>query len=281
MRIRAGFEITYECPAPTPMWLALSVHPSRRDDLETPDQLRADPRPPISQYRDGFGNLCTRLVAPAGRITLSSDFVIQDSGLPDAAGLGAPETPLDQLPPETLVYLLGSRYCETDRLSDLAWRLFGGTTPGERRVEAVIDYVHRHIAFDYNQARPTRTAYEAFEERCGVCRDYAHLAIAFCRCLNLPARYCTGYLGDIGVEPLPYPGDFSAWFEVYLDGRWRAFDARHAEPRIGRILVAHGRDATDTAISTAFGPNRLVRFNVFTDELVEREARLATASWAR
>jgi transglutaminase-like putative cysteine protease len=261
MRIRAGFEITYDCPAPTPMMLALSVHPSRRDDLETPDWLRPNPDVEVRQYLDAYGNICSRILAPAGPITLSADFIVRDSGQVDAYAPDAQQIPAHELSDEVLIFLLGSRYCETDRLSELAWSLFGGTPPGWVRVQAICDYVHEHIVFNYMDARSTRGAYEAHEDRRGVCRDYAHLAIALCRCMNIPARYCTGYLGDIGV-PLLDPMDFSAWFEAYLGGTWYAFDARNNIPRIGRILIARGRDATDVPITNAFGPVYLAGFTV-------------------
>lgn len=268
MRIRTGFEITYDCPAPVPMMLTLSVHPSRRDDLETPDWVRTDPALDVRQYIDAFGNICSRIVAPAGRTTISADFVIRDSGLVDEYAPDAPQIPVSELPDEALIFLLGSRYCETDRLSDMAWTLFQDTPPGWARVQAIVDYVHNHIRFDYQQARPTRTAYEAHAEAVGVCRDYAHLAVAFCRCMNIPARYCTGYLGDIGV-PVAGVMDFSAWFEVYLGGRWYTFDARNNRRRIGRVLMARGRDAVDVAIANTFGPAYLVNFKVVSDELPE------------
>jgi len=268
MRIRAGFAITYDCPQPSPMLLMLSVHPSRLGDLETPDTLRTEPAVPTASYRDGFGNLCHRLLAPPGRLVMSADFIIRDSGLADPQAPHAGQAPVEALPDDVLVFLLGSRYCETDRLSDIAWSLFGGTAPGWPRVQAIIDFVHDHITFGYQHARPTKTAWEVHEERLGVCRDYAHLAITFCRCMNIPARYCTGYLGDIGV-PAALPMDFSAWFDVYLDGGWYAFDARNHKPRIGRILMARGRDATDTAIATTFGPATLVGFEVVTDQIME------------
>ena len=263
MRIRAGFEISYDCPAPTPMLLALSVHPSRRDDLETPDWIRPQPDLEVRQYLDGFGNICSRILAPQGRITLSAYFIVRDSGQVDVYAPEAEQIAAHNLSDEALVYLLGSRYCETDRLVGLAWSLFGGTPLGWARVQAICDYVHERIVFNYLDARPTRSAYEAHEERKGVCRDYAHLAIALCRCMNIPARYCTGYLGDIGV-PILDPMDFSAWFEAYLGGQWYAFDARNNIPRIGRILIARGRDATDVPITNAFGPMYLEQFTVVT-----------------
>ncbi|HEY3800586.1 MAG TPA: transglutaminase family protein [Caulobacteraceae bacterium] len=267
MRIRNGFRIAYDCPAPVPMLLTLSVHPDRRGDLETPDWIRPSPNTDVRQYIDGFGNIVSRVLAPAGRFEVSADFVIRDSGRVDDYAPDAAQAPVQDLPDEVLVYLLGSRYCETDRLSELAWSLFGKTTPGWSRVQAIADFVHGHIRFDYQQARPTRGAFEAYEEAQGVCRDFAHLAIAFCRCLNVPARYCTGYLGDIGV---PDAGvmDFSAWFEVFLGGRWYVFDARNNQPRIGRVLIARGRDAHDVAIASTFGPATLVQFEVTTEELV-------------
>jgi transglutaminase-like putative cysteine protease len=266
MRIRAGFEIAYDCPAPVPMLLTLSVHPSRQPDLETPDWVRTDPFVDVRQYIDAFGNICSQVVAPPGRFVLSADFVIRDSGLFDEYAPYAQEVEVRSLPDDVYVFLLGSRYCETDRLSELAWSLFGKTARGWARVQAIVDYVHDHIAFDYQLARPTRSAWEAHAEGHGVCRDYAHLAIAFCRCMNIPARYCTGYLGDIGV-PILDPMDFSAWFEAYLDGRWYTFDARNNRPRIGRILIARGRDATDVAIANTFGAATLAGFKVVTEEL--------------
>ena len=268
MRIRTGFEITYDCPAPVPMLLTLSVHPSRRDLLETPDWVRTDPALDVRQYLDGFGNICSRVTAPAGRFTLSADFIIRDSGLADEITPQATQAQVQDLPDETLVFLLGSRYCETDRLSELAWSLFQHTPPGWARVQAIVDYVHNHVTFGYEHARPTKTAYETYVEGRGVCRDYTHLAIAFCRCMNIPARYCTGYLADIGV-PLLLPMDFSAWFEVWLGGRWHTFDARNNRPRIGRVLIARGRDATDVAIANTFGPAVLAGFTVISDELPE------------
>jgi transglutaminase-like putative cysteine protease len=261
MRIQTGFKIAYECPAPTPMLLMLSVHPSRRDDLETPDWLQTDPALDVVQYLDGFGNICSRVLAPAGRLTLSSDFVIRDPGLIDEYAPLARQHPVQDLPNEVVIFLLGSRYCETDRLSEVAWSLFHHAPPGWARVQAICDYVHDHIAFDYAHARPTKTAWDAWAEGTGVCRDYAHLAVAFCRCMNIPARYCTGYLGDIGV-PVVGVMDFSAWFEVYLGDRWYTFDARNNMPRMARVLIARGRDAVDVAIANTFGVADLVGFEV-------------------
>ena len=272
MRIRAGYRIGYQCPAPTPMVLMLNVRPERAADLETADVIGCEPSVPYRQYYDGFGNLCTRLTAPAGRFTLSSDFVIRDSGLPDPAAPDAIQHPIEELPDEVLQFLLPSRYCELELLGAEAWRLFGGVEPGWSRAQAIIDYAHARIAFSYAHARATRTAAEAHEERRGVCRDYAHLAIALCRCMNIPARYCTGYLGDIGIPPVDAPMDFSAWMQVWLGGAWRTFDARHNRPRIGRILMAVGRDAADVALSTAFGQADLVEFTVVTDELPREQA---------
>jgi transglutaminase-like putative cysteine protease len=267
MKIRAGYEIAYQCPQPTPMILMLSVHPSRRPDLITPDQLRLDPVMPANVYRDGFGNVCHVIRAPAGRVALSTEFLINDSGAPDDVAPSAAQHPLEELPVETLVYLLGSRYCETDRFTQFAWSKFGTTAKGWRLVQAICDYVHGRLEFGYRHANPTKTAWDAHAECRGVCRDFAHLAITLCRCMNIPARYCTGYLGDIGVPPDPEPMDFSAWFEVYLGDRWYTFDARHDAPRIGRILMARGRDATDVAISTSFGPCTLAGFKVITAEM--------------
>jgi len=264
MQIRVGFEMVYEFVARTPMVLMLNVHPSRAADIIEPD--RTTPTLPLTRYLDQFGNVCTRLVAPAGELTISTDALIADSGLPDAVEPAARQHEIAELPHDTLAFLLGSLYCETERLMEEAWSRFGNTLPGWPRVQAICDFVHSHVGFGYQYARATRTAADVMVERRGVCRDFAHLAITLCRCMNIPARYCTGYLGDISVPPEPEPMDFSAWFEVYLGGRWHAFDARHNVPRIGRIVMARGRDAADVAFSTTFGQNVLKRFIVRTDE---------------
>jgi transglutaminase-like putative cysteine protease len=267
MKIRAGYEITYECSQPTPMVLLLSVHPSRMGDLTTPHHIAFNPSAAAHEYRDNFDNICTRVIAPTGLLTVSTDFVVSDSGAPDIVAADARQVPVQDLPDEVLIYLLGSRYCETDRLSETAWNLFGQAPTGWGRVQAICDYVQRHITFGYEHARMTRTALEAFHEGTGVCRDFTHLAVAFCRCMNIPARYCTGYLGDIGVPPVDEPMDFSAWLEVFLGGQWHTFDARHNTPRIGRVLIARGRDAADVALSNTFGPATLTSFRVWTDEV--------------
>lgn len=267
MHIRFGYELIYQCPQPTPMILHLHSHESRASDLLRADHLRTNPAVPVTLYRDGFGNWCSRIVAPAGRICLSADGLIQDHGRPEPRARNAVQLPVEQLPEETLVYLLGSRYCETDLLTDIAWKLFGPTPLGWPRVQAVCDYVHRSITFGYEYARPTKTAWETFNERTGVCRDYAHLAITFCRCLNIPARYCTAYLGDIGVPPVDAPMDFAGSMEVFLGGSWHSFDPRNNQPRVGRILIARGRDAADVAITTTYGPHTLESFKVWTDEV--------------
>jgi transglutaminase-like putative cysteine protease len=277
MKIRFGFDIVYEFVGPTPMVLMLNVHPSRNADLLQPDALRLTPTLPTTSYTDGFGNLCTRLLAPKGDLQISTDAMIADSGLPDEVDPGAPQHEVAELPHHVLVFLLGSRYCETEPLMSQAWALFGNTAKGWPRVQAICDFVQSHVRFGYQFARPTRTAAEVAVERCGVCRDFMHLAVTLCRCMNIPARYCTGYLGDIGVVPDPDPMDFSAWFEVYLGNRWYTFDARHNTPRIGRILMARGRDAADVAISTTFGPNKLKRFLVHTNEILEQPAPLELA----
>jgi len=264
MHIRVGYDIVHDCAGPTPMMLLLSLRPERMIDLVTPQVMRLEPDIPSRTYVDRFGNLVTRVLAPPGPFRVAADYVVSDSGRPDQPAPEAIQHAVDDLPSELLLFLLGSRYCETDRLSEPAWALFGGTPPGWKRVEAISEWVNERITFGYLYARNTRTAWEAFNERVGVCRDFAHLAVALCRCMNIPARYCTGYLPDIGV-PVELPMDYSAWLEVYLGGRWHTVDARHNHPRIGRILMAHGRDATDTAISTAFGPTLLTRFDVIAE----------------
>ncbi len=267
MLIRAGYDIALSCESVTPMMALLSVHPSRAADIRSPAPILSSAGAPLRTFPDQFGNLCTRTTAPAGTVTLSTDFVIEDSGRPDEVALDAPEIPVQDLPDEALKYLLASRYCESDRLSEVAWSLFGNTPRGWARVQAIVDFVHRHITFGYEYASPTRSAWDGYRERVGVCRDFAHLSVTFCRCMNIPARYCTGYLGDIRVPSVDAPMDFSAWFEAYLGNRWYTFDARHNTPRVGRVLIAQGRDAADVAITTTFGPSTLVGFRVFTDEV--------------
>jgi transglutaminase-like putative cysteine protease len=266
MQIRVGFEMIYECPQPTPMIFNVNIHFTRIPDLVGRETLTVEPPVPIKAYRDSFGNWCTRIVAPAGRMRIAAGAVVNDSGLPEAAFPGAQQVAIPDLPEDTLLFLLGSRYCETDRLSETAWNLFGKTPPGWSRVQAICDFVHNHITFGYEHARMTRSAFEAYYDKTGVCRDFAHLAVAFCRCMNIPARYCTGYLGDMGTQPPYGPMDFAAWIEAFLDGNWYTFDPRNNTPRIGRVLIARGRDASDVAINTTFGPNTLSSFKVWTDE---------------
>jgi transglutaminase-like putative cysteine protease len=266
MFIRLGYDIQFEVPAPVPMVAVLQVHPSRMDDLREPDELRIEPLAKTESYIDSYGNRCTRFQAPAGLLWLRGTTLIEDSGEPDAVKPSAREHPVNELPHETLRYLLNSRYCEVDRLSNIAVELFAGVSPGWGRVQAICDWVHSKVAFGYHLARPSKTALDVFTERGGVCRDFQHLAITFCRALNIPARYATGYLGDIGVPQAPEPMDFSAWFEVYLENRWWTFDARHNHPRIGRVLMAIGQDASDVAITTSFGIANLKHFTVVTEE---------------
>jgi transglutaminase-like putative cysteine protease len=267
VRLRVGYELIFECPQPTPMALMLNIHHIHAGDIVVADRMITEPAVPQATYRDGFGNWCTRLVAPAGRLKLSASALLNDAGLPDRVPRAGSQHPVEELPEDSLVFLLGSRYCETDRLANIAWDLFGHSATGARRVQAICDYVHRHITFNYQAARSTKTAWETLQEGTGVCRDYAHLAIVFCRCMNIPARYCTGYLGDIRIPPSSAPMDFAGWFEAYIGGGWYTFDPRNNTPRIGRVLMARGRDATDVAISNTFGPNTLASFTVWADEV--------------
>jgi transglutaminase-like putative cysteine protease len=267
LKIRFGYELVYSCPQPVPMILMLHAHSSRRRDLLRPDEMMMQPPLVTDTYLDVFGNTCTRIVAPAGDTRITADGLIQDSGLPEPEFADSQEHPVERLPHEALIFLLGSRYCETQHLMNDAWFLFGNMAPGWSRVQAVCDFAHQHIEFGYHFARSTKTAWEAYGERQGVCRDFAHLAITLLRCLNIPARYCTGYLGDIGVPATDTPMDFSGWLEAYVGGAWHTFDPRNKQRRIGRILIARGRDAADVAISTAFGPNSLQVFKVWTDEV--------------
>ena len=274
MLIRLGFDIQFDIPTPVAMIALYHVHPSRRADLREPDEPRITPAVPISEYEDSYGNVCARFVAPAGRLQLYNSTLIDDSGEPDAVNPEARQSAVEDLPPEVLRYLLASRYCEVDRLLDTAGFLFGNTPFGWPRVQAVCDWVQANVTFGYPFASPTKTALDVYTDHQGVCRDFQHLAITFCRCLNIPARYATGYLGDIGVPPVP-PMDFSAWFEAYLEGRWWTFDARNNIPRIGRVLMATGRDAADVAITTSFGTSWLKNFDVVTDEVVGGESAAA------
>ena len=271
MKLRIGYELRYEFPQPTPVILMTSAHFTRVSDLATPDRIVLNPSVPISGYRDGFGNWASRFLAPAGCVRISADSVVRDTGRPDPVVSCAREVPVEELPDDSLVFLLPSRFCDSDQFLDLAWTLFGTTEPGAARVRAICTFVHQHIAFGYEHARATRTAMEAYQERRGVCRDFVHLAVAFCRALNIPARYCTGYLSDVGTPPPYPPGDFAAWFEAFLEGQWYTFEPRHNVPRIGRVLLARGRDAADVAITTTFGPNILRAFRVWAEE-VDRAA---------
>ena len=277
MKIHVGFDLTYEIAHPTPVIFMLNVHPSRAADLITPDRLRIAPSRSITPYIDGFGNKCVRLLAPPGELRVASDTIVSDSGRADRVDVGAEEHAVADLPHDALVYLLASRYCEADSMMDKAWEIFGQAPRGWRRVQAICDFVHSHITFGYQHADATRGAMRGFVEQRGVCRDFAHLAVTFCRCLNIPARYCTGYLGDIGVPPDPAPMDFSAWFEAFVGGRWYTFDARHNMPRVGRVLIARGRDAADVAISTTFGKTQLKSFIVTTREADQEVASLIEA----
>ena len=269
MIVRAGYNIAFQCPAQTSMLLHLNVHSSRVDDLRSPDIVGTEPNIATSAYLDQFGNRVTRVDAPPGVISFKNDFRIYDTGLPDESPPDAPLTPVARLPDEALLFLIASRYCDSDNLLNFAWSKFAGVSGGAVLVKTICDFVHSHIEFSYARASPFRTASDSLREGVGVCRDFAHLAVALCRAMNVPARYCTGYLGDIGVPPDPAPMDLSAWFEVFLNGRWYTFDARHNTPRIARIVMARGRDAADVPISNAFGVANLLRFDVTTQEAPE------------
>jgi transglutaminase-like putative cysteine protease len=269
MIIRLGYDIELQMPQPVVLIAVLNVHPSRTVDLIEPDELQLSPEVPRQAYLDTFGNWCTRILAPKGSLRLWNSTLIRDTGNPDPVDLRAGQIPAQCLPTDTLQFLLASRYCEVDRLSNLAWELFGNIPPGWGRVQAICDWVHQHVTFGYQFARSTKTALEVSIEKQGVCRDFQHLAIALCRAMHIPARYATGYLGDIGIPPAPEPMDFNAWFEAYLGGRWWTFDARHNRRRIGRVLMATGRDAADVAITTSFGTSCLKKFSVVTEEVEE------------
>ena len=272
MLIRLGYDIEFKITQPVAIVAMLLVHPSRSADLREPDELHIEPKVNSETYLDRFGNRCTRFLAPQGQVRLHNSTLIADAGDPDPVNYYAKQTPVEDLPSENLIYLMNSRYCEVDRLSHVATDLFANTAPGWGRVQAIVNWVYSKVQFGYSYARSTKTALDVFTERNGVCRDFQHLAITFCRCMNIPARYATGYLGDIRISLPPSPMDFSAWFEVYLDGRWWTFDARHNMPRVGRVLMGVGRDAADVAITTSFGYAELTRFTVISDEVVESAA---------
>ncbi|WP_249200484.1 transglutaminase-like domain-containing protein [Thetidibacter halocola] len=269
MRLHLGCRLSYSLPQPTPMILLLTVHHSRASDIERPDLLVSTPSVPLESYRDGFGNWCTRLVAPTGAFTVSTDGILRDAGLSDPVQTDAVQHPVEHLPAEVLSYLLPSRYCETELLGEFAWKNFSGPMSGWQRVQAVCDFVHNHVRFGYEHSRPTRTAAEAFRERVGVCRDFTHLAIALCRSLNIPTRYCTGYVSDVGQPPPYAPMDFAAWMEVYLGNQWWVFDPRNNDTRFGRVLIARGRDAADVPLTHSFGQHQLTDFAVWIDEAAE------------
>ena len=273
MILQLGYDIQFEIPASVAMVALLNVHPSRVADLRAPDELRAEPAAQMDSFIDSFGNRCVRFVAHQGPLRLSNSTLIYDSGQPDRLSPDAREIPVQVLPHEVLRYLYNSRYCEVDRFSTIALELFSAVPPGWSRVQAICDWIHTRVSFGYQHARPTKTALDVYTERFGVCRDFQHLAVTMCRALNIPARYATGYLGDIGVPASPSPMDFSAWFEVYLEDRWWTFDARHNQPRVGRVLMATGRDASDVAMTTSFGIANLTQFTVISEQLLHGQAR--------
>ena len=271
MLIRIGYDIELSVATPMALIYLLRVHPSRRDDLVSPEPVQVSGGLVPEEYIDTFGNHCGRVNVPVGMSTvrITNDALIRDSGELDVVDLEARQRDPTELPFSTLQFLLPSRYCEVDsELLPFAWQQFGSTAPGWARVAAICDFAHHHLTFNYKTARPTRTALDAFREKEGVCRDFTHLAVTLCRCMNIPARYTTGYLGDIGVPPAGRM-DFSAWFEVFLGDRWYTADARHNARRIGRIVMARGRDAGDVPITMCFGPNSLLRFDVVTEEVAE------------
>ncbi|MEO7055229.1 MAG: transglutaminase family protein [Caldimonas sp.] len=271
MLIKIGFDIELAVATPMALIYLLRVHPSREGDLVAPEKLTVSGGLVPEEYIDVFGNRCGRVNVPVGmeNVRLTSEAVIRDPGVLDIENREARQHDPTELPSQTLQFLLPSRYCEVDsELLPFAWNQFGSSAPGWARVKAITTFVNEHIRFNYKTARPTRTALDAYREREGVCRDFTHLAVTLCRCMNIPARYTTGYLGDIGV-PESGPMDFSAWFEVFLGDRWYSADARHNRRRIGRIVMARGRDAGDVPITMCFGPSTLLRFDVVTDEVVE------------
>lgn len=267
MLIRAGYEFGFDAPLPVTMILKLYLHSSLLPNIKESENLRVEPQTIGEEFVDKFGNRACRLILPAGPIRISNQAVIENDWQPDIVNYHAQQIPLEELPTSVLPYLMSSRYCEVDLLSEIAWELFGETPPGWARVQAICDWVNSNVRFGYEYARVTKTAYDVYQERTGVCRDFNHLALTFCRCLHIPARYASGYLSDMGIPPQPLAMDFSAWFEVYLDHQWYTVDARHNTPRCGRLLMTRGLDAVDTALTTSFGQVNLTKFQVWTKDV--------------
>jgi transglutaminase-like putative cysteine protease len=264
MHIRYGCEISIVTDRPVPALCRIDIHPERRGDIVE----ERGPPTGCATARDAFGNILRRFTAAPGQTSIWLSGLIQDPGVLDKRDAAAEAMPVADLPDSVLMFLNGSRYCETDKMGDLAWNTFGGLPRTTSLVDAICSFTHERLTFDYQQARSTRTALEAYEDRVGVCRDFTHLAITLCRCMNIPARYVNGYLGDIGIPPDPNPMDFSAWFEAYLGGAWYTFDARHNQRRIGRLPIARGRDACDVPMVHTFGPHILNTFRVITAEVL-------------
>jgi transglutaminase-like putative cysteine protease len=279
MLIQNEFDIQFHLPVETPVVAMLNLHPSLDSALQSGGDLvvehidanRTSTIVPES-YIDSFGNRCDRFTAPGGGLRLSGRSVVDVAEGLDAQPFGATQHPVEELPAEVLQFLLSSRYCEVDRFAAIASDLFGHLPPGGARAMQIRDWVHWKVRFDYAKARPTKTAMDVYTEREGVCRDFQHLAVTLSRAMNLPARYVTGYLGDIR-HPFTGAGDFSAWYQVWLDGRWWDMDARHHAPRSGRLLMATGRDAADVAITTSFGQANLTHFYVESNEIDASGAR--------
>lgn len=265
MRVRVGCEFKYQSGAPVAA--VCQVRPREDANHKVVEALwETNPGLTVNSYHDVYGNPCDRLVLPAGRATLRYDALVEVSNDFDAAGEGGAQVPVQDLPDDALIFILPSRFCPSDLLGDEAWKLFGSSEPGWSRVQAICDWVHHKIHFDYGNASPTISAVDVFESRTGVCRDYTHLAMTFCRAFSIPCRYSFGYLPDIAVPPPDLPMDFCAWFEAYLEGGWWTFDPRNNEPRIGRVLCGQGRDALDVAMVTTYGPAVFESMTVWADE---------------
>jgi transglutaminase-like putative cysteine protease len=271
MRINVGCEFVFQAASPTP--LVAQILP-RRDGphLLLSETQRLEPRVASHEYLDLFGNRCWRLTVPEGAFSLRYDALVELVPVADPVVPEAGQAMVDQLPDETLLFTLPSRYIQSDLLSNAAWELFGGGPLGWARVQAICDWIHQRIEFRTASTTPQTTVLDVFLQRYGVCRDFAHLGVAMCRALNIPARYVFGYLPDVGIEPPDVPMDFHSWFEAYVGGRWYTFDARHNEPRIGRIPIGRGRDAVDVALLTQYGAARLNNMTVWSDEVSEGSA---------
>ncbi len=267
MQVKIGCEMVYQTAHDTPLVLLIRPRPQYHHKL-IKETTRLTPAVPLHDFVDSFGNHQWRLTAPSGELRIHYDALAEVLPDPDPVLMDLPGVLIQNVPDEALQFLLPSRHCPSDLVINDAWNLFGQTTPGWPRVQAVCDWLHTNIRYAKGSNSST-TGFDAYKAGQGVCRDFAHLGVMFCRALSIPARYVCGYLPDIGVEPDPTPMDFHAYFEAFVGGEWHTFDARHNIPRTGRILIGQGRDAVDVALATSYGDAQLVNIRVWADEVIE------------